>query len=141
VRAAKHASQCIREIRDRARHDSRALILKWCSPSGYVRTTRELSDAYFHIPPLSQGVFCQALRRSSRYWFTIVSQEYLALGGWSPMFRQRFNVRRSTRFHTRELFVYGAYHPMGGTIPGLPLTLKCLRAAPRCSPPTWGISG
>jgi hypothetical protein len=63
----------------------------------------------------------------SRYWFTIGQSGVFSLGGWSPHVQTTFHVRRPTRFHARELFVYGAITHYGGHFQDLPLNSKTLK--------------
>ena len=48
-------------------------------------------------------------------------------GGWSPHIQTTFHVRRPTRFHFKDLFVYGAITHYGGTFQSLPLKSKKLK--------------
>src|SRR5690606_25732183 len=67
----------------------------------------------------------------SRYWFTIGQSGVFSLGGWSPHVQSTFHVRRPTRFHGYESFVYGAITHYGHTFQSVPLNSNALKC---CSP-------
>src|SRR5690554_4003661 len=75
----------------------------------------------------SQGFFSPF----PRYWFTIGQSGVFSLGGWSPHVQSTFHVRRPTRFHGYESFVYGAITHYGHTFQSVPLNSKPLKG---CSP-------
>ena len=77
----------------------------------------------FYFTPLSGVLFAFP----SRYWFTIGQSVVFSLGGWSPHIQTKFLVLRPTRFHDKEVFVYGAITHYGGTSQSLPLTSKSLK--------------
>src|SRR5690606_6967885 len=63
--------------------------------------------------------------------FTIGQSGVFSLGGWSPHVQSTFHVRRPTRFHGYESFVYGAITHYGHTFQSVPLNSKPLKG---CSP-------
>ncbi len=103
------------------------------TPSGHPKTTlRPLVSTrfqvLFHSPPGVLFTF------PSRYSCTIGHRGVFRLGGWSPLIRATFHVRRATRDTTR-----GRTQPVTGLSPslaGLSRPLHPRVVLPRCGPTT-----
>src|SRR5690606_1123727 len=81
----------------------------------------------FYFTPLTGVLFAFP----SRYWFTIGQSGVFSLGGWSPHVQSTFHVRRPTRFHGYESFVYGSITHYVHTFQSVPLNSKPHKG---CSP-------
>ena len=77
----------------------------------------------FYFTPLTGVLFAFP----SRYWFTIGQLGVFSLGGWSPHIQSGFLVSRPTRFHYKEVFVYGTITLYRWTFQTILLTSKQLK--------------
>ena len=77
----------------------------------------------FYFTPLTGVLFAFP----SRYWFTIGQLGVFSLGGWSPHIQSGFLVSRPTRFHTKEVVIYGTITLYRWTFQTILLTSKMLK--------------